>query len=399
MDFLLHEREGLLLLLLIAVLPFAIYFDNKTKKRRFAHYAKMGFAPTTKEKFMRWASLGNFSILGMMGFFRNSHEYMVGEYRGHRIGLFLHIVADGSKTGKRQTAAVIKLEDRLPHFVLRPEWFRDKVKARFGNEDINFEDDRLFSKKYFLQGRNGNEIRKLFGSENVRDYFSKNDGMWLESDGSQLLIFQEHDMLTDGKRMRRIVERAIRVKALMEHPDPKPEPFGDCYGSTPAPVPVQIPPSMEWNVRNSVIVLSVLIAVISTVYFVYADSKQAYDERMAMYHRMTTQEMAAYLADINAEPEQIDAVTKHAGTDLNGTVIYMYRELQSNFLSEMIVDVNDIDAEKAKMARQLKREMCGFPTWDLFYNRGGEVVYVYHLLNSHEKTFLFDITINKAFCL
>ncbi len=395
---LLQEREGILLLLAIVVLPFAIYFDNKMKKKRYAEYAKMGFSPSTKRKFLRWTKLERFSILAKMGLFRSANEYMSGVYRGHMIGLFLHVVADGSKTGKQQTAAIISLESTLPHFVLRPEWFKDKVKARFGEEDINFGNDELFSKKYFLQGRKADDIKKLFSSAKVRNYFSRQNDMWLESNGSKLLIFQEHDVLTDGKQMRRIVERAIHVKALLEGLDDNREAIGHHSANADSRVPVQMPPSIEWNAANIMIILSVLTVVIGILYSVYKDSKEGYDARMAMYHQMTTEEMASYLADLNSESHQLDAVTRHTGADANGTAISYYRELEWNLLSDMIVDVNDMDTEKAKMTRQLKREACGLPTWDLFYEKGGQLIYVYHLVKDENKTFMFEVKVDQQLC-
>jgi hypothetical protein len=156
--------------------------------------------------------------------------------------------------------------------------------------------------------------------------------------------------------------------------------------------------SIEWNSRNIAIIGALLAAVSGFVYYSYADSRQGFDERMARYNAMTTEEMAAYLAGVNADPEQLDPITRHAGSDANGTTIYLYRELTANILSEMVVDVNNLEEEKAKMTAQLQREMCGSPTYDLFYDKGGELVFVYRQIEENDRKFMFEVRIDKASC-
>ncbi|WP_428738791.1 hypothetical protein [Sulfurimonas sp.] len=178
-----------------------------------------------------------------------------------------------------------------------------------------------------------------------------------------------------------------------------------------APVPIpDVPPvqavpqetsekAMEWNLKNSSIVFSVLAVVLGFVYYVYADSKQEYDEKMAMYEKMTTQEMAAHLAEVNAEPTSIDFITMHAGTKAENNRIYFYRELKSNPISDMVVDVEHAQDDKVRMSKKLKREMCDSPAFNLFYKKGGELLFVYNLVKDEQKTFLFDVKIDKEFCL
>jgi len=157
--------------------------------------------------------------------------------------------------------------------------------------------------------------------------------------------------------------------------------------------------SMQWNLKNISILTILIVVVIRLVYGVVIDSKHDFDERMAKYNQMTTPEMAAYLAGLNDEPEQINSITKHTGAKAQGNSIYFYRDLVSNVLSDMVVDTEDIENEQRKMSIQLKKEMCGYPTYDLFYQKGGELFYIYHKVKNTEKVFLFEVKINKAFCL
>ena len=157
--------------------------------------------------------------------------------------------------------------------------------------------------------------------------------------------------------------------------------------------PIEITP------KNILILAIVLFSVIVAVYYTYADSKKSFDKRMAKYNDMTTREMAVYLADLNAVPEQLDPITRHAGTSTKDTTINFYRELTSNIFSNLIVDVENIKDEKLKMSKQLKREMCNSPTYTLFYEKGGALLYIYHQVKNNKKNFLFDVRINKSFCL
>lgn len=156
--------------------------------------------------------------------------------------------------------------------------------------------------------------------------------------------------------------------------------------------------SIQFNAKNISIITVLLITVIGLVYLVYADSKNGFDKRMAMYKQMSTIEMAEYLAGLNAEPEQIDPITKHAGAKAEDKTIVIYRELKTGLLSDLVVDVKEIDDEKSKMARQLKREICGSPTYGLFFDKDGELLYVYHKVSDQTQHFLFDVKIDKAFC-
>lgn len=157
--------------------------------------------------------------------------------------------------------------------------------------------------------------------------------------------------------------------------------------------------AIESSGKNIAIVSIVVIATVFLVYSVYADSKNDFDERMALYDTMHTAQMATYLANANATPQDIDPITKHTGTKVENTTVYFYRELSSSMLSELFVNTDALEDEKHKMTRQLRHEMCGMPTWDLFYEKGGSVVYSYSQAAQGKDRFLFEIFIDKKFCM
>lgn len=204
------DPESILIVLAVIALPFAFYYDSQQKKKRQAVYRSHGFSAVDKSRFNSWAGIERFANLDKMGITRFAKEHMIGIYKDYEIGVFLHSVADGSNSGKHQTATLIKGKSALPQFTLRPEWFRDRVKGVLGNEDIDFAHHGDFSKKYFLDGEHEATVRSLF-NDTVLSYFSSKDQMWVESRGSDLLIFREYDRLRDGSKLTQYLDRAIEI--------------------------------------------------------------------------------------------------------------------------------------------------------------------------------------------
>lgn len=156
---------------------------------------------------------------------------------------------------------------------------------------------------------------------------------------------------------------------------------------------------IEWNRENVSIVLLVLLLMGGVVYYSYADSKEGFEERMARYRAMSTEEMATFLAGLNAAPEFIDPITYHAGAEAKGTTMLLYRVLHDSMISDLIVNRSDLESEQAKMSAQLRREMCGLPTYDLFYEKGGMLRFVYHYDDGVTKHRMFEVNVDKKTCL
>lgn len=160
----------------------------------------------------------------------------------------------------------------------------------------------------------------------------------------------------------------------------------------------KIEKSINWTTANISILISVSGAIILMLYIVYVNSSKNFKERMDRYNQMSLEQMASYLSERNAKPHLIDPLTLHAGTDSDATSVYFYRELLSNPLGNTIVDRNNPENEKLKMSRQLQQDMCNLPTWKLFYQKGGNVVYLYYEETDNGRSTLFEIHINQKFC-
>lgn len=153
------------------------------------------------------------------------------------------------------------------------------------------------------------------------------------------------------------------------------------------------------SLRNLLLAALVGTMLASTGYLAYAESQKGAEARMDRYRRMSAEEMAGHLAEANAVPERLDAITLHAGTEAKGRAVYLYRELMDSLLTQLVLEPEAIEGEKARLTRQLYREMCDSPTYDLFYEKGGELHYVYHAGGAMQRRFLFEVKIDRTVCL
>lgn len=215
MEFIFGNHENFIILVSLVILPFALMHGHKQTKKRHAKLHEIGFEIVKKNSFYEWTNLSDFNILTKNGIFRRNSEFALGVYKDYKVGLFLHSVGDGSKTGKHQTAMVLNLKEPLPEFTLRPEWLRDKLKSSFGQIDINFKSHKEFSANYFLQGSSEDKIREVF-SNNVLDRFNDTEGYWVQCDGSKILIFEEYNRLRDGSRTKEFLDRTMDIVQLLE---------------------------------------------------------------------------------------------------------------------------------------------------------------------------------------
>lgn len=100
---------------------------------------------------------------------RKMSNVMTAETEQARLAVFDYRFTTGngqSSQTHHHTLVVIESELlRLPRFSLRPEKFFDRVRAKFGMQDIDFEDHETFSRLFVLQGENEAEIRQYFDQD------------------------------------------------------------------------------------------------------------------------------------------------------------------------------------------------------------------------------------------
>lgn len=102
----------------------------------------------------------------------------------------------------------------FPDFVLTKENLFNKIAAFFKYEDINFDTNPEFSKKYYLKSEKETEIRKLFNTE-VLSYFEQKKEIYsIEVKGSDILIYN----ISGGKKPEdyiKLFDEAERIVSVL----------------------------------------------------------------------------------------------------------------------------------------------------------------------------------------
>ena len=105
----------------------------------------------------------------------------------------------------------------MPHFFIRDESFiTDSLGKLFGGQDINFEEDPEFSKKFVLQGDNEGEIRRFFNSK-VRSSFVKfhQKGFVYEGVGRHLFVYTPNSYSKIEQKMQFFADSLKFLPALI----------------------------------------------------------------------------------------------------------------------------------------------------------------------------------------
>jgi len=88
-------------------------------------------------------------------------------------------------THKFTAASMERPNMQLPHFIVRPEGFIDRIGSAMGFQDIDFEQHPAFSRMFVLQGENETAIRAFF-DKRVMDLFVTRRDALVEAGGSML---------------------------------------------------------------------------------------------------------------------------------------------------------------------------------------------------------------------
>jgi hypothetical protein len=127
------------------------------------------------------------------GHSRRTSSVMRGELAGEPAVVFdyRYTVGSGKNSNTcRQTVALFPTRGRdLPDFELGPENFLHRIGQVFGYQDIDFEQDDVFSKAYLLRGENEAAIKRTFSST-VRSLLVQEPGWSIQSRGDAVAVFK-----------------------------------------------------------------------------------------------------------------------------------------------------------------------------------------------------------------
>ncbi len=149
---------------------------------------------------------------------------IVGDMGPVRVALsdFRYTTGSGKNRSTHHFTACIIQNDALdlPACYLRPErrWL-DAIGSLFGGQDIDFEEDDLFSRKFVLQGESEAALRQLFDAD-VRAWFCNNSlpRMQFEARGNTLALHtgkrfppdQSAELLQMALEITKVLGRATR---------------------------------------------------------------------------------------------------------------------------------------------------------------------------------------------
>ena len=114
-----------------------------------------------------------------------------------------------------QTVAALRAPGRsLPRFKVEPEMILHKfIDAALGVQDIDFDNDPEFSKKFHLQGSDETAVRTLFTSW-LRRELAGNPGWSLEGQGEWLLVYKANQAI-EPTRIPSFLEQARKLSRLL----------------------------------------------------------------------------------------------------------------------------------------------------------------------------------------
>ena len=89
----------------------------------------------------------------------------------------------------RQTVALFPAGDGLPDFVLAPENIFHRIGKLFGYQDVDFDENREFSSRYLLRGRDETAIRAAFTSDRLA-FLAGEPGWTIEARSGHLAVYK-----------------------------------------------------------------------------------------------------------------------------------------------------------------------------------------------------------------
>ena len=114
---------------------------------------------------------------------------ITGSSSGLQIGLFDYTYPAG-KTSITQTVATFSQAQQLPPFALRPENFFDRIGDAIVHNDIDFDSNPEFSKRYLLKSPDEASTRRLF-TPGLLTYLEQFQTSWcVEGSGPTLLVYR-----------------------------------------------------------------------------------------------------------------------------------------------------------------------------------------------------------------
>lgn len=161
---------GFLILVVVFMAAGFVYSAWAGKRRKEALLqaaSEMGYAFLQEDKEFngQLQGAGQFEIFSK-GRNRKAYNILRGQKRDAQAAVFDYkYTTGGGRSSQTHQLTLVYLtlsQAELVQFSLRPRRMFDKVAAKFGQKEINFELAIEFSKKYLVQGNDEEAVRRLF---------------------------------------------------------------------------------------------------------------------------------------------------------------------------------------------------------------------------------------------
>jgi hypothetical protein len=185
-------------IIILAVIALIAYGFAQARKRTAALQVaaqEIGFTFEGDD----WINSTLTPMLGTALFKRGSggrfSNIMTGSFTGLKTSLFdySYTISTGKSASTiTQTVAAYTQGRSLPLFEMRPEGFLDRIGDAFVHNDIDFDSNPEFSRRYLLRGPEPEKIRALFTPALLTFFegFNTEDKWHIEGNGNSLLLYR-----------------------------------------------------------------------------------------------------------------------------------------------------------------------------------------------------------------
>ncbi len=212
-----------LTLILVIILAFSIWWYQTRAWKRLASelgITYLGYGVQFERVF------GHFGIFAdsSWGFGWTNHQCQ-GNYRSAEVSFGFQICRRYSTHGgyngsyQRPVFALRDPQLKLPHFFLRSEnLLLDSLGSLLGGQDIDFDEDPTFSKRFVLQGRDADATAKLFSDPKVRAAFMtlSKSGFLMEAKDDTIVVRCKRSFSL--RRFRPFLDTLVRIRDALTVP-------------------------------------------------------------------------------------------------------------------------------------------------------------------------------------
>ncbi len=135
------------------------------------------------------------------------------DHEGISIEIFDYKYSTGHGKQRRthqQTLSILSQENQhFPRFFLSPENFFHRIATSLGYQDIDFDSNEGFSKKYLLRGKDEDSIRKFFRSS-LLHYLEEEQVFHIESNKNSMIIYHA-DKLVKVENINEFIDQSKSV--------------------------------------------------------------------------------------------------------------------------------------------------------------------------------------------